>query len=105
MSNGFSVALGYADLDGTSDTVGNGVPSDSWMGIGVAYTTGAITVGVNYGKYDAVAGADPSGWGVVANYDLGGGAVAMAGYGSSDNGLAGNGAGDNSFSLGLGLSF
>lgn len=107
MSNGFSVALGYADLDGTSDTVGNGVLSDSWMGVGVAYTTGALTVGVNYGKYDAaVAGvSDPSGWGVVANYDLGGGAVAMAGYGSSDNGLAGNGAGDNSFSLGLGLSF
>ncbi|KAB2886104.1 MAG: porin [Albidovulum sp.] len=107
MSNGFSVAFGYADLDGTSDAVGNGVLSDSWMGVGVAYTTGALTVGVNYGVYEAsVAGvSDPSGWGVVANYDLGGGAVAMAGYGASDNGLAGNGAGDNSFSLGLGLSF
>jgi len=107
MSNGFSVAFGYADLDGTSDAVGNGVLSDSWMGIGVGYTTGALTVGVNYGVYEAsVAGvSDPSGWGVVANYDLGGGAVAMAGYGASDNGVAGNGAGDSTFSLGLGLSF
>lgn len=107
MSNGFSVALGYADLDGTNDAVGNGVASDSWMGVGVAYTTGALTVGANYGKYDAtVAGvADPSGWGLVANYDLGGGAVAMASYGSSDNGGAGNGHGDKTWSLGLGLSF
>lgn len=107
MANGFSVALGYADLDGTSDAVGNGVLSDSWMGIGVAYTTGALTVGANYGKYDAtVAGvSDPSGWGLVANYDLGGGAVAMAGYGASDNGVNGNGHGDATWSVGLGLSF
>ncbi|MFN6952228.1 MAG: porin, partial [Albidovulum sp.] len=91
----------------TSDTVGNGVAADSWMGIGVAYTTGALTVGANYGKYDAAAAAvaDPKGWGIVANYDLGGGAVAMAGYGASSNGFQGNGAGDHSFSLGLGLSF
>lgn len=105
MSNGFSVALGYADLDGTPDPV-NGVAVDSWIGIGVAYTTGALTVGANYGKYDASNNAsDPKGWGVVANYDLGGGAVAMAGYGASSNGNQGNGAGDHSFSLGLGLSF
>ena len=108
MSNGLSFALGYADLDGTSDTVGNGVPSDNWYGIGVAYTTGALTVGANYGKYTATSAsglADPSGWGLVANYDLGGGAVAMAGYGSSDNGGSGNGHGDKTWSLGLGMSF
>ncbi len=111
MSNGFSVSLGYADLDGTSDAVGNGVPSDSWWGVGVAYTPAtmsALTLGVNYGEYQATSAsgmADPSGWGIVANYDLGGGAVAMAGYQSSDNGVAGNGGGDSSFSVGLGLSF
>ncbi|OYX45145.1 MAG: hypothetical protein B7Z02_02560 [Rhodobacterales bacterium 32-67-9] len=110
-SNGFSVALGYADLDGTSDAVGNGVPSDSWWGVGVAYTPAtmsALTVGVNYGEYQATSAsgmADPSGWGIVANYDLGGGAVAMASYGSSDNGGAGNGHGDQTWSLGLGMSF
>jgi outer membrane protein OmpU len=105
MSNGFSANIGFADLDGTSDTVGNGVPSDTWWGLGVAYTTGALTVGANYGEYQAVAGSNPSGFGLVANYDLGGGAVAMAGYGSSDNGVAGNGAGDNTWTLGVGLSF
>lgn len=110
-SNGVSVALGYADLDGTSDAVGNGVPSDSWWGIGVAYTPAtmsALTLGVNYGQYQATSASglsDPSGWGIVANYDLGGGAVAMAGYGSSDNGAAGNGHGDQTWSIGLGMSF
>lgn len=108
---GVSVSLGYADLDGLPDAVGNGVPSDSWWGIGVAYTPAtmsALTVGVNYGAYNATAASgmqDPSGWGLVANYDLGGGAVAMVGYGSSDNGLSGNGHGDKTWSAGLGLSF
>lgn len=108
-SNGFSVALGYADLDGTSDAVGNGVPVNSWWGIGVAYTPAtmsALTIGVNYGEYDAIAGSNPSGYGLVVNYDLGGGAVAMASYGKSDGTFQnGNGNGNDSFSLGLGLSF
>ncbi|SPH23849.1 Porin [Defluviimonas aquaemixtae] len=107
---GVSVAVGYADLDGIPDAVGNGVAVDSWWGIGVAYTPAtmsALTVGVNYGEYDAtVAGVpDPSGWGIVANYDLGGGAVAMVGYGASDNGVSANGKGEDTWSAGLGLSF
>lgn len=111
MSNGLSVSAGYADLDGTDDGVGNGIPVDSWYGIGAAYTTGPITVAGNYGRYDAVssyAGSDPKGWGVVANYDLGGGAVAMAGYGNSSGGNgagSGNGHGDETWSVGLGMSF
>lgn len=116
-SNGFSVALGYADLDGIPDAVGNGVSVDSWWGIGVAYTPAtmsALTVGVNYGAYSAATAGvdDPTGWGLVANYDLGGGAVAMASYGASSGDVApgtpygaGNGNGDSTFSLGLGLSF
>lgn len=108
MSNGFSVSAGYADLDGINDGVGNGIPVDSWYGVGVAYTTGPITVAANYGRYDAVAGSDPKGWGVVANYDLGGGMVAMAGYGDSSGGGgagAGNGNGQETWSVGLGMSF
>ncbi|PKP75558.1 MAG: porin [Alphaproteobacteria bacterium HGW-Alphaproteobacteria-6] len=108
MSNGFSVSAGYADLDGINDGVGNGIAVDSWYGVGVAYTTGPITVGANYGRYDAVAGSDPKGWGVVANYDLGGGAVAMAGYGDSSGGGgagSGNGNGQETWSIGLGMSF
>ena len=118
-SMGVSVALGYADLDGINDAVGNGIPVDDWWGIGVAYTPpamSALTVGVNYGTYSAATAGDdnPSGWGIVANYDLGGGAVAMASYGASNGtgttttGLdygSGNGNGEQTFSLGLGLSF
>ncbi|MEZ5760478.1 MAG: porin [Paracoccaceae bacterium] len=93
MANGVAVNLGYADLDGTE-----------WWGIGLGYTTGALMVQANYGEWDG--GAD--GWGLVANYDLGGGAVAMFGYGDG-NVAAGNTAGsagsDATWSLGLGLSF
>jgi outer membrane protein OmpU len=117
MSNGLSFALGYAQFNSdtapggivfdTGDFVSGATQVDSWMGVGVAYTTGALTVGANYSVYGAeLAGVqDPSGWGLVANYDLGGGAVAMASYGSSDNGVAGNGHGDQTWSVGLGLSF
>ncbi len=125
MSNGLSFALGYASFnsddgaDGVLGTVDDGlvfntgnyvsgnVLVDNWMGVGIAYTTGALTVGANYSVYSAaLAGVqDPSGWGLVANYDLGGGAVAMAGYGASDNGVSGNGHGDETWSIGLGLSF
>lgn len=111
MANGVSVSFGYADLDGTvfhSSTVIAGSPaSDSWWGLGVAYTTGALTVGANYGVFDTTAG-DIAGYGVVANYDLGGGAVAMFGYGHSDCDVAcgsWNGGGENTWSAGLGLSF
>ena len=127
MSNGFSVALGYANFDSddgadgvlgtaddglvfnTSNYVANGVDVDSWYGIGLAYTTGALTVGANYSAYSAATTgvADPKGWGLVANYDLGGGAVAMLGYGKSSGAGygAGNGHGDATWSAGLGMSF
>ncbi|MGC1488479.1 MAG: porin, partial [Albidovulum sp.] len=113
-SNGFEVSLGYANFDSSATTaitdyVGNGVQVDSWAGIGVAYTTGALTVGANYGVYSATLPGvdDPKGFGVVANYDLGGGAVAMFGYGASSGGAyaAGNGHGDKTWSAGLGMSF
>ncbi|MCB2115748.1 MAG: porin [Rhodobacteraceae bacterium] len=93
MTNGISVKLGYADMD-------MGATTDTWFGVGLGYTTGALLVQANYGEYDS--GAD--GWGLVANYDLGGGAVAMLGYGSG-NAVAGNGAGEDTYSIGLGLSF
>lgn len=124
LANGFSASLGYAsfgndegadgvlgtvdDLYNFTDYVGNGVLVDDWWGLGVAYTTGALTVGANYSVYSsALAGVpDPKGWGLVANYDLGGGAVAMFGYGSSsDTYGAGNVHGQDTWSMGLGMSF
>ena len=89
MSNGISIKAGYADLD-----------VDTWWGLGLGYTTGALMAQVNYGEYDS----GNNGWGLVVNYDLGGGAVAMLGYGSG-NAPSGNGLGDDTFSAGLGLSF
>lgn len=98
MANGFSANLGYA----TGNLFGLATDTD-WVGLGLGYTTGALTVQANYGKYDFGAG-DQSGWGLVANYDLGGGAVAMFGYGDGDVGSS-NGHGDQTWSAGLGLSF
>ena len=108
MSNGIVINVGYADLD--AQAVG---ANDTWAGIGVGYTTGALLVQANYGTYDLLGGGTVDGWGLVANYDLGGGAVVMAGYGTSSNvpvtpagneigGLYGS---DDTFSVGLGLSF
>jgi len=130
MTNGLSVALGYAKFSHSTTNVNANnfhntdyvtgvnlnapIEVDSWVGLGVAYTTGALTVGANYGMYSAAnAGdGDPKGWGLVANYDLGGGAVAMVGYGSSSGSDAlgnaygsGNGHGTKTWSAGLGLSF
>ena len=92
MPSGFSVNLGYTDF--------GGIANDNWFGIAAAYTAGPLLVGVNYGEYDS----GGSGFGLVANYDLGGGVVAMAGYGSSDV-ASFNGNGSDTFSLGLGMSF
>ncbi len=97
MSNGVSANFGYATGDFW------GVSNGDWMGLGLGYTTGALTVQANYGVYDFGAG-DLSGWGLVANYDLGGGAVAMLGYGSGDV-TSSNGHGESTWSAGLGLSF
>ncbi|MEO1561984.1 MAG: porin [Pseudomonadota bacterium] len=75
-------------------------------GIGVTYTIDALSLHANYGVFDIDAsGVDEiTGFGLAANYDLGGGAVVMFGYGSSDFGD--NAIEDTSTaSFGLGLSF
>ena len=99
MSNGIAINVGYADFD----TIG------TWAGIGVGYTTGALLVQANYGAYDLTGGGTVDGWGLVANYDLGGGAVVMAGYGTGDfassTGIGGLYGSEDTFSIGLGLAF
>ena len=101
MGNGFSAGLNWSDLD-------NG---DDHIGIGVAYTMDALTLAANYGVYsfgDATV-ADSEGFGLVANYDLGGGAVVQFGYGT---GKVDDGGGTNTqdpsvntWSLGVAMSF
>ncbi len=106
MANGFRAIVNYSDQD---SVVTHGAAMDYYVGVGVGYTSGPLLVTANYGEFKSVAAnSSASGYGLAVNYDLGGGAVVMAGYGNSqyDAGNA-NAAGDgtNSWSLGLGLSF
>jgi len=72
-------------------------------GVGVSYTMNGVNLHANYGVYDFDNGTNASGYGVAANYGLGGGATVMVGYG---NGTAQGAAADvTTFSVGLGLSF
>jgi len=91
MGNGFAAALNYSDLDGLGGR-------DSHMAIGVAYTMDALTVAANYGEYDLTAGGSQDGYGILVNYDLGGGATVQAGYGSGY-------ADAERWSLGVAMSF
>ncbi|MBW4983169.1 porin [Mameliella sp. CS4] len=114
--NGLQAIVNYSQTDLT-DFIGETV--DHW-GIGVGYTMNALTLSANYGEYNADGFASNSGFGLAANYDLGGGLVVQFGYGSSDvgtptaGGLFGIGggtfdampAGDyDQYSLGLAMSF
>ncbi len=115
--NGFRAILNYTDMDGKAVM---GDPIDNHIGIGLGYTTGPLLVTANYGIYSATANnSDHKGYALAVNYDLGGGAVVMAGYSHGEWGSASlatvkddtgaNVALANSdrdmFSLGLGLSF
>lgn len=76
---------------------------DSHLGAELTYVSGPIGVGINYGKVDLAAGGDFDSFGVVANYDLGGGAKVEFGYGSN---VGNDGVGDvDQWSLGIGMSF
>ncbi|MDC1434936.1 porin [Amylibacter sp.] len=72
-------------------------------GVGVSYTMNGVNLHANYGVYDFDNGTNASGYGIAANYGLGGGATVMVGYG---NGTAQGATADvTTFSVGLGLSF
>ncbi|AWI84454.1 porin [Alloyangia pacifica] len=95
-AGGFEVGATYSDINNEV-----GEDFEHW-GVGLGYSMNALSMGVNYGKYDFEDGDDQSGYGVAVNYDLGGGLVAQAGYGYSE---LRNGDDDDSFSLGLAMSF
>jgi len=72
-------------------------------GVGIAYTMNGVNLHANYGNYDFDNGTNADGYGLAANYGLGGGATVMVGYG---NGTAQGATADvTTFSVGLGLSF
>ena len=93
MVNGFTGILNYTSAkSGQTHTA-----------VGVGYTAGALTLAANFGVFDGL-GPQASGFGVIANYDLGGGAVAAVGYGASSDNV--NKTKDtNTFSAGMVFSF
>jgi outer membrane protein OmpU len=94
-----SVSVGVDSLSGVlyySDD--SDVAIGSNVGVGVKYSTGALTVGASWGDYSD---QDLSGYAVAVNYDLGGGAVVQAGYANDDDA----GVETDKFSLGLAMSF
>ncbi|MCR9272280.1 MULTISPECIES: porin [Mameliella] len=107
--NGLQAIVNYSQWD-----IG-GVDVDHW-GLGLGYTMNALTLSANYGEYSFPGSAKDSGFGLAANYDLGGGLVVQFGYGSSDLGPSAFGIGGgrfagmpaddyDSYSLGLAMSF
>lgn len=118
--NGLRAIVNYTDLDGVgiNNSGFGGLPAgtqfaESHIGVGLFYTMDALSIGVNYGMYDTTTTgcptcADTDGFGLAANYDLGGGAVVQFGYGTSNvqNTLvAGDTVSADSFSLGIAMSF
>ena len=92
--NGFEAVLNYWDQSAGS----LGGTDNDYIGVALGYTIDALSFTVNYGEFDT--GAD--GFGIAANYDLGGGAVVQFGYGDGTNAA---GTDSDTFSLGVAMSF
>ena len=98
---GIRAIINYSDSDNA------GGDSFEHIGVAVGYTVDALTVAANYGRFDIGdedddgIEDDADGYGVVVNYDLGGGAEAQFGYGHSEVADVD----DETYSLGLAISF
>ena len=97
LAGGFSGMIGFQQYSGPLA----GDDADQ-VGIGLNYTTGALSMNLNYGKWSPQGVPSYDSWGLAVNYDLGGGAVVMAGYGSDMSYNTGN---QDQWSIGLGMSF
>ena len=97
---GVRVVVNYSE----GDTDLGGV-DETHFAIGGSYTFDAFTIAANYGMYEEGANED-SGYGLAAQYDLGGGLTAHLGYGDTTCGgvFAGCSAGAN-WSFGVAMSF
>ena len=95
LDSGLSGAVSY-----TSHEAGN--TDIDHVGVGVAYTFDAISIGANWGQYDIEGFGHVTGWGLAASYDLGGGLSTHFGYGDGE--VAGE-AQDSTYSFGLNMAF
>jgi outer membrane protein OmpU len=98
LAGGFSGTLGYLSYDFDPAAA---VDFDH-IGLGLTYTTGALSLHANAGRFDPSVGASDTTYGVAVNYDLGGGAVVQAGWGSDVSPAVGD---QDQWSIGLGMSF
>ena len=101
-----STAVAYNILAVTQKTAV--VNSYEHTGLGLGYTVSGVNLSANYGSYDYDDGSQADGFGLAANYSLGGGATVMVGYGSGSARVTNRvaaAADVDSFSIGLGLSF
>lgn len=75
--------------------------------IAMVYTMDALSLGANYGEIHTDGVSTDKGFGLAANYDLGGGLVLQAGYGENtvDNFRVSGDDPINMYSLGLSMSF
>ena len=76
--------------------------------LGLAYTISGVNLHANFGSYDYDDGSKADGYGLAANYSLGGGATVMVGYGNGNaraTAATAQAADVSTFSVGLGLSF
>ncbi|MCK0168742.1 porin [Jannaschia sp. S6380] len=92
----FQAGLSFLTVDAPTD-----VNSYDHIGVGVGFSSGAISLSANYGEFDYDAGEDSDGYGLSAGYDLGGGAAIQLGYANGDE----RGTDEDSFSFGVSMSF
>ncbi|SCM69550.1 porin [Donghicola eburneus] len=92
---------GITNVDGAVDAVA------ARYNIAMVYTMDALSLGANYGEIHTDGASTDKGFGLAANYDLGGGLVLQAGYGEQTVDLVGVSGDDpiNMYSLGLSMSF
>ena len=97
---GASVSAGFGDISGVfnySRKTVDGGDDTTHLGVGATYTVGNTAVNVNFGQKET-GDMDATGFGVAAQYDLGGGAKVQFGYGNSEDA-------DDSWSFGLKMAF
>ncbi|MDG3042529.1 porin [Roseicyclus marinus] len=105
---GLSIGVNYLDVSDDGFYLADG----EYVGVGIGYNFDAITVSANFGEFDwgvASNQADSEGYGLAAQYNLGGGLSAHLGYGESKV-TAVNASGatvgtSSTFSLGLSMAF
>ncbi|MFZ7092332.1 porin [Primorskyibacter sp. 2E233] len=106
-NNGLQARLNYAAAN-YSDIAGLNDETETFWALGLGYSMNALTIGVNYGKYDDYLGInnlEAKGYGLAVDYDLGGGLQAQLGYGKEEVSIPGSSFENDTFSLGLRMDF